>query len=38
MNHPTDILEIKVDMDAVLIDMDTPEAYRKHRKLNKSLP
>jgi CTP:molybdopterin cytidylyltransferase MocA len=33
MDHPTDILEIEVDQDAVLMDMDTPEEYRKQRKL-----
>jgi molybdenum cofactor cytidylyltransferase len=33
VNHPTDILEIEVDQDAVLMDMDTPEEYRKQRKL-----
>lgn len=33
MNHPEDILEIEVDQDAVLMDMDTPEEYRKQRKL-----
>jgi CTP:molybdopterin cytidylyltransferase MocA len=38
MNHPTDILEIEVDQDAVLMDIDTPEEYRIYRKLNKGLP
>jgi hypothetical protein len=35
MDHLTDILEIEVDQDAVLKDkdMDTPEEYRKYRKL-----
>ena len=33
INHPEDILEIEVDRDAVLVDMDTPEEYRKQRKL-----
>ena len=33
MDHPTDILEIEADQDAVLMDMDTPEEYRKYRKL-----
>jgi len=32
MNHPTDILEIEVDRDVVLMDMDTPEEYRKYIK------
>jgi molybdenum cofactor cytidylyltransferase len=33
INHPEDILEIEVDRDAVLMDMDTPEEYRKQRSL-----
>jgi CTP:molybdopterin cytidylyltransferase MocA len=33
MNHPTDILEIEVDQDVVLMDMDTPEEYRKYMRL-----
>jgi CTP:molybdopterin cytidylyltransferase MocA len=33
MDHPTDILVIEADQDAVLMDMDTPEEYRKYRKL-----
>jgi molybdenum cofactor cytidylyltransferase len=32
LNHPSDILEIEVDRDAVLMDMDTPEEYRKYMK------
>ena len=28
-DHPEDITEIEVDRDAVLVDMDTPEDYRK---------
>jgi molybdenum cofactor cytidylyltransferase len=28
MNHPEDVLEIEVDHDGVLMDIDTPEAYR----------
>jgi molybdenum cofactor cytidylyltransferase len=35
-NHPEDILEIGADRDAVLKDMDTPEEYRKQRKLTGS--
>ena len=30
MNRPTDILEIGVDQDAVLMDLDAPEEYRCH--------
>jgi molybdenum cofactor cytidylyltransferase len=33
MNHPTDILEIEVDQDVVLMDMDTPEEYLKYMRL-----
>ena len=29
-DHPEDITEIEVDRDAVLVDMDTPEDYRKY--------
>lgn len=29
-NHPDDILEIEMDQEAILIDIDTPEAYRKY--------
>jgi CTP:molybdopterin cytidylyltransferase MocA len=36
MNHPTDILEIEVGQDAVLMDMDTPEEYRKYRLKRKT--
>lgn len=32
LNHPGDILEIEVDRDAVLRDIDTPEAYREYSK------
>jgi molybdenum cofactor cytidylyltransferase len=32
VNHPGDILEIDVDRDAVLKDIDTPEAYRKYTR------
>jgi molybdenum cofactor cytidylyltransferase len=32
MNHPTDILEIEVDQAVVLMDMDTPEAYREYMR------
>jgi molybdenum cofactor cytidylyltransferase len=33
INHPEDILEIEVDKDVVLMDMDTPEEYRKYMGL-----
>jgi molybdenum cofactor cytidylyltransferase len=33
INHPDDILEIEVDKDVVLMDMDTPEEYRKYMGL-----
>jgi molybdenum cofactor cytidylyltransferase len=33
INHPEDILEIEVEQEAVLMDMDTPEEYRKQKKL-----
>lgn len=36
MNHPLDILEIEVEQDLVVMDVDTPDEYRKYMKLAES--
>lgn len=36
INHPQDILEIEVEQDLVMMDVDTPDEYRKYMKLAES--
>jgi len=36
INHPLDILEIEIEQDLVMMDVDTPDEYRKYLKLAES--